>query len=165
MASSIQDMIKAALDSAVARGNLSERDRNSVVPVIGISGGTNASGARRYHLGQLNVYVDIAPSDVVDEVKLAGAESPFVIILVRGDAPIQLRAEISASTQAGFLNGDIAIQNLSQARVSWPNLFGWDIMHWGSTAWGCMPRTTGCLTLQCFNSLLCFATIAGCTGR
>ncbi|HET7038228.1 MAG TPA: hypothetical protein VFI42_21325 [Thermomicrobiaceae bacterium] len=146
MAPSIQDLIGAKLDAAVQQNKLDERDRSSVSQFLGLSGGVNERGARRYYLnGQLSEYVDIAPGDVVDEIELAGDSSPLVIVLARGDAKIQHHVDISETTQASFLAGDIATQNLSQARVAWPDLFSLPFSL-GSWAWGCMPRSDFCWT-------------------
>jgi hypothetical protein len=154
VASSINDVIKEAFADARAAG-LPERELMSLRYFTALKGDTDVRGAFRYYLNDhLNEYVDIAREDVIAEKDLAGAASPFVLVLVRCDARIEHHLEVSGWTSAGFLSGDIAARHLMQSRMGDPSFFGAGpsgpagafrtTMECASFAGACQGKSPGC---------------------
>ncbi|HLI50988.1 MAG TPA: hypothetical protein VKU87_04280 [Thermomicrobiaceae bacterium] len=127
MARSIHDLVNAALDAAVAAGKLTADERGSLKQFAAYKGTADEADPRRYYLNaQLSEYVEVALGNVIAEVALAGDESPLVLVVMRPDAAVERhldvsrgnrRVQLTESTEASFLTGEIASRHLSRSRL------------------------------------------------
>lgn len=123
---SIHAAIDEGVAAAVKQGRITDGDRSSVKQFAGFKGEDDGTDPQRYYLNdQLSEYVEIAQSEVIAEIGLAGDDSPLVLVLTKADAALQHHLHINGgpeqlhltqSTQSEFLTGNISQRHLSSIR-------------------------------------------------